>query len=58
MPRAVAWDVSSIMALYSTTLLVVGLRYMPPELTSSLFGEEMTQVAEVIFWVWQLDLSA
>lgn len=58
MLRAAAWDISSIMAIYSTTLLVAGQRYMPPKLTSSLFGEKMTQAAEAIFRVWGLALSA
>ena len=54
MPKVGAWDISSIMTLYSTTLLVVGPRHMPPELTSFLFGEKMTDVVEVMFWVCRL----
>ena len=50
------WDISSIMALYFATLLVAGMRHMPPELTSSLFGENMTQETKVMFWVCLLAL--
>ena len=36
------------MTLCLMKLLVVIPRYMPPELTSSLFGEKMTQAIEAI----------
>ena len=51
MPRAIAWDISLITGLCFATLLVVGPRHMPPELTSSLFGEKMTQEVEAMFRV-------
>ena len=57
MPKSRAWDICSIMSLYSVTLLVAGPRHMPPELTSSLFGEKMTQEVKEMCWVCRLALS-
>ena len=39
-------------------IIIYGPRYMPPELTSSFFGEKMTKATKAIFWVCQLALLA